>query len=148
MKKIFSKFFVFFMNIVGVFGSCFFLAACYGPPRTDYNSYDISGKVIKQKDKKPIKNIQVSILGVAGTNAYTNTDGEWIIKRNLYSGVVKGNESKFVLDVKDIDGPENGGDFKEKTVVLDLKKTNDIQNLNVKSFEEKDIVVELEEKDK
>jgi hypothetical protein len=96
-------------------------SAAYGMPAPAYGmppetSISISGKVVAKETGKPIFGIEVSIEDTEHCKR-THEDGYfdfWIPIQDEYK-----------LKIKDIDGPYNGGLFKEQTWTL---KQNDTYN--------------------
>lgn len=113
-------------------------AVCmYGVPTMDF---EVSGKVVDQ-DSAPIAGIKVCCStfdepGVA--TVFTAADGSFFIS---------GTEMSPLLKFEDIDGPENGGEFAEKTEeieVVRVKKGDGEWYLG--KYEAKGVVIGLEKK--
>lgn len=102
----------------------------YGVPR----SYDgqLKGKVT-DKSGNPIKGIEVTSMGKKATTA---TDGSYDIKGETYGDAVP-------IRFLDIDGPENGGEFAERVVKIELTADDWVGS----SFIKTDADVTLEEKE-
>lgn len=109
----------------------------YGTPTMDF---EVSGKVVN-KDSAPIAGIKVSCQfftdpGIAST--LTAEDGSFSI-----SGTGIGP----MLTFEDIDGPENGGEYEDKTqeiTVSQIEKGDGSWYMG--KYKAKDVVIEMEEK--
>jgi len=94
------------------------LAACYGVPVDEmYNS------LIRAKDEggNPIQGLKVSMVN-ANTDSlinYTDQKGEALF------GVFD-NEIIEKLVIEDVDGAENGGEFKKTEIIFDKSDTIDV----------------------
>lgn len=90
----------------------------YGTPHADQL---IKGKVVSsEKPKKGIENIQLILKkpeSSFGDTIYSKADGSFELKRSGFSA-----EEKFLLEVKDIDGKQNGL-YENKTLNIQLKQT-------------------------
>lgn len=109
----------------------------YGTPTMDF---EISGKVVNQ-DSAPITGIKVSCPHnwVPGaSNVFTAEDGSFVISG---SGIVP------VLEFKDVDGPENGGEFADKIQEIKVTKIKEGDgSWYMGKYEAKGVVIEMEEK--
>jgi len=109
----------------------------YGTPTMDF---EVSGKVVNQKSV-PIAGIKVSchVFTDPGiVTALTAEDGSFFIS---------GTSISPTLTFEDIDGPENGGEYSDKTEEI---KVEQVEKGDGKwysgKYEAKGVVIELEEK--
>jgi hypothetical protein len=93
------------------------LQACYGMP--DEQSLQISAKVRANETGEPIFGIKVSIDEGTEYWDYTNKGGYFYITVPI--------RDDYKIKLEDVDGPYNGGQFKEKT--LPLKMENSYKDL-------------------
>lgn len=106
----------------------------YGTPSAVYK---ISGHV-KDTQDNPIEGIQISFQHIS---VLTDNEGEW----NIDSTTFPCWDDECELLVEDIDGPDNGGEFQDKTVDLNLQQTEDGSGWNDGTFEEHSIEIVVEE---
>jgi len=96
------------------------MGGAYGMPSPETT---ISGKVSSNKTEKPIPDIKVSID--EGTMyydyTYTDKDGNFYLNVYYYSPI----QGVYKLKFEDVDGPDNGGLFKEKTQTLRKDEIDD-----------------------
>ena len=122
-----SSFFSMLLALLGVgASSCIFITPCmYGSPRAEWS---VKGKVVDAAGK-PVPGLQV----VLGNRYGANYDQEYWPLDTLQTGpdgvyqVQSGGFplSKLQVDVHDIDGPDNGGEFLDAMVyVTDFKFEN------------------------
>jgi len=130
--KFWDKIVVVLLGTLGVFTSCNKVASdcdcVYYPPieRDSFSiaygvlqaDYEIRGMVVNQANLQPIPNIQIireindNYTGVSHTNA----DGKYIF---LFDNYYQESQKNVIqLKVEDIDGKDNGGDFKTKKVKI------------------------------
>lgn len=112
-------------------------APMYGQP---YMSYEASGKVVDE-DMKPIEGIRV--VGVERDTTFTAADGSFSVSAREW-------DDNPVALFKDIDGPENGGEFKDKVEYFDWSKFEKVEEGNRwyrGKYVGKDIIVKLEKKE-
>lgn len=101
--------------LLAMFGLNLF-TACYGPaPYVPHMS--LTGKV-ESEDGKPIANIRYSCAGEE-VDRRTSSDGEFFYSRSCDASSVP---ETITLKFVDTDGPDNGGEFEEKTVTVNLKE--------------------------
>lgn len=98
----------------------------YGPPPRSY--YTINGKVIQRDSKEGIKNVKITIHET-NDSIFTSKDGSFKIENKELIG-----KESITIEVEDIDGMENGGEFSSKTV-------------KITDYRRKEIGIELEHKD-
>ena len=134
MKKPFIKFFdKIILLLLGLSGIVY--TACeYGPPEYAMK-YEVIGIVTDKETSNPIQNIQV-IRPYVDT-IYTSTDGKFTFYSFGY-----GNSHSFYLKFEDIDGEENGGDFKSKEINVEFTNTDQVE----KGIFLKMVNIELEKK--
>ena len=124
-RKILSRLF----RVISVSAASLILQACYGimPPNEPYPEYGMPppeetqttsfyGKIVAKETQKPILGIEISIDGTEYVD-YTNKDGYFSFWVPIY-------QDEYKLKFKDIDGPYNGGLFKEQTRTLKQEDTN------------------------
>jgi len=125
--KFWDKIVVVLLGTLGVFTSCNKIASdcdcvyyppierdsfsiAYGVPQADY---EIKGTIMNQANLQPIPNIQV-VLNNGADFFLTNSSGNY-----GFNAYYKENQKNIIqLKVEDIDGEENGGDFKTKEVKI------------------------------
>lgn len=108
----------------------------YGQP---YMSYEVSGKVVDE-EMKPIEGIQV--VGVENDTTYTAADGSFFISAKEWSSP----EAIF----EDIDGPENGGEFKTRHEYfpgIEMRQVEKGSGWYRGKYVGKDVVVTLKKKE-
>jgi len=121
MKKIsdrFRKTLRAVFRAIGVSVISLIIQACYGPPPVAHDlppsAYEppppkerirFSGTVMENKTDKPIKGIQISVEE-SGDFVLTNENGSFVLSVPSLE--------KYTLIIKDIDGQDNGGLFKEE----------------------------------
>jgi len=124
--KSWDKIVVVLLGTLGVFASCNKVASdcdCvyYPPIERDSNiclygvipiDYEIRGTVMNQANLQPIPNIR--IVKEINDVFHTNADGKYI----FYKYYHEDKKNVIQLKVEDIDGKENGGDFKTKEVKI------------------------------
>ena len=91
--------------------------ACYGP--ASYMPYvSVNGKVVDETDN-PVCGIKVTsdIEGRDGSN--TDSEGRF---GTFFSCDAKSVPETITYNFTDPDGPDNGGEFEDKTVVVNLKE--------------------------
>jgi len=101
-----------------------FLGACssfnqpdeYGMP---YAEFEIKGLVTNKENADPIQNIR--IIRNSYDTLYTNQEGKYVF--NFFYDMAPYPENVYHLKIEDIDGEENGGDY--KTQEIDVKITQD-----------------------
>ena len=136
-----------FLVLLGAFlGSACNPKMEYGVPGATYR---VDGVVrAADGDKPPIAGIKLSMGeaygsffdGVTGVFATTDAQGRFSFEKNLFPC---GNSCQ--LKVRDVDGEDNGGKFKDKDVQLSLKQTaKGNGNWDEGTFEQKDVEVLLE----
>ena len=110
--KFFDKIIVVLLGIFGVFNSCE-QAEKYGMP---YAKYELKGIVTDKETSNPIQNIQVvrhTYMEYGGDTLYTDVEGKYAFPNPSSHFYM---DSDFHLKFEDIDGEENGGDFKSKEI--------------------------------
>lgn len=91
-------------RIFALFGMTLTCVACYGVEPADYNpEFAASGRVC-DKDGNPIKAIKVNITS---GGSYTDDNGVFYVQGTIGS-----------ITFTDVDGMENGGEFKSHTQFL------------------------------
>ena len=117
--KFFDKIIVLLLGIVGVFTAC--VATKYGMPEADF---EIRGVVTDKATAKPIQNIRIINLG---DTLYTNSEGKYILKFRdglWYSEI---SETVYHLNVDDIDGEKNGGEFESQEIDVKFTDTDQVK---------------------
>lgn len=118
--------------------SCERLMRCeYGTPTMDFK---VSGKVVSEA-AAPIPGIKVScpISAESGT-VLTASDGSFSI-----SGTATA--SSPMLKFEDIDGPENGGEFADKSQEIEVEQVKKGRRWYMGEYEAKDVVISMKEKE-
>ena len=144
------KFFKQILTLLGFSTAAITQFACaYGPIPKDYPpceygtpvmDFEVSGKVVNQ-NSSPIAGIKVSCSvntepGVS--SVITAEDGTFMIS---------GTGISPVLDFKDVDGAENGGEFADKTETIKADRIEDGDGKwYLGKYEAKGVVIEMEEK--
>jgi len=109
----------------------------YGTPTMDF---EVSGKVVN-KDSAPIAGIKVScdiFTDPGRATAFTAADGSFQISGTAISPT---------LNFKDVDGPENGGEFADKTQEISVNQIEKGDgNWYMGKYIAKGVVIEMEEK--
>ena len=113
--KFFDKIIVILLGFLGVFNSCR-TAVEYGEP---YAEFEIKGLVSNKDNAEPIQNIR--IIRNSYDTLYTNQEGKYVF--NFSYDMAPYPENVYHLKIEDIDGEENGGDY--KTQEIDVKITQD-----------------------
>ena len=91
-----------------------YIVELYGVPPAHYVT--IKGTVMNQANLQPIANIRVASNGAI---SLTNSEGKYVLDYDYYQS----NKKNVVnLKIEDIDGKENGGEFKTKAI--DIKFTD------------------------
>jgi len=101
--------------------------------------FEVSGKVVDQ-ESAPIPGIKVSCQTFSEpgiVTVYTGKDGSFF---------VSGTEMGATLQFKDVDGPENGGEFADKTETIKLTQIEKGKGWYRGKYEAKDVVIKMEEK--
>ncbi len=89
-------------RLFALFGMTLTCVACYGVEYTEYReSFSASGRVV-DSDGEPITGIKAS---VANSHTFTDESG-WFFIRGYNTGIY----------FQDVDGEENGGSFKPRTI--------------------------------
>ena len=102
-------------SLLALFGLNVF-TACYGPaPYSPYVS--VWGKVVDEQDR-PVSGIEVSCTDNPSSPRQTSTDGFFEYSVGCSAENVP---QKLTLKFTDVDGPDNGGEFEEKTVTVILE---------------------------
>ena len=102
--------------LLAMFGLNLF-TACYGPAPYDSSMLSLTGKV-ESDEGKPIGNISVFPEG-KDFAITTESDGVFFYSRSCDASSVP---ETITLKFVDTDGPDNGGEFEEKTVTVNLKE--------------------------
>jgi hypothetical protein len=88
----------------------------YGnPPFSPDDRIPIRVKVMANETGEPIPGIKFSIEGTQ-YQEFTNKDGSASISVSI--------RDEYIIKLEDVDGPENGGLFKEQTWALKQEETN------------------------
>ena len=118
VRKILSRIF----RVISVSVASLILQACYGilppddapfaygMPPPDSPPHPIAGKVISSENGSPIPGIEVSI---EGTKYSTKTSDTGYTGLFQFDGIPY--QETYIIRLKDVDGPANGGLFYEKT---------------------------------
>jgi len=147
-QTLITKFLNHILRILGFTSALSCISCMYGTPKpgdvvcmygTPTMDFEVTGKVVN-KGSEPLAGIEVSCRnnstsGVA--TALTAEDGSFYIS---------GTDMSPVLEFKDIDGLENGGEFAEKTQeieVIQIKKGDGDWYMG--KYEAKDVVIEMVE---
>lgn len=85
----------------------------YGVPVMEYM---VKGKVTDAESGKPVKGIEVT-SEESYVQVYTSENGEFTCEGMTFP------DGAVSLTFKDVDGEENGGDFKTKTETIPLTQT-------------------------
>lgn len=102
--------------LLALFGLNVF-TACYGP--APYSPYlQLKGKVVDGSDK-PIGGIKVTVDKESDADMKTAEDGQFFYTKFCDAYSVP---ETLTLRFTDIDGPDNGGEFDEKTVTVNFKE--------------------------
>jgi len=99
------------------------IAVMYGMPMA---SYVVKGTVMNQENLQPIHNIRVirQIDGNSADISFTDSTGKYVLENYYHL-----NQKNVVnLKIEDIDGKDNGGDFKTKEVNIKFTE-NDKENM-------------------
>jgi putative lipoprotein (rSAM/lipoprotein system) len=103
--KFFDKIVVVLLGVVGL-SSIVYSCMKYGDPVAEYG--EIKGIVTDKETSKPIQNIQIVRQGYRDTT-YTDADGKYAFDGRMHP---------YLIKFEDIDGEENGGDFKSKEIQI------------------------------
>lgn len=96
----------------------------YGAPSAKYK---VSGKVVSEDTKEPIKNIRIVMIedvdeskypDLQGDTVYTNTEGKFEMGEHFYYPL-----DKFKIKIQDADGEENG-EFEDKQQTIEFQKSD------------------------
>lgn len=147
MRKMFFKAILALLSMLPFFGCG--PAMEYGQPHVTLN---IQGKVQSSQTGKAIPGIKIDLYQVdsEGTarldyhldeEISTDSNGNFIIQNGYFT------DPPEQILFTDIDGEENGGEFKSKTVDLDLTQTDDGEGWYQGSYEQTDLNVDLDLKD-
>jgi hypothetical protein len=120
MKKISERFRKSLRTVfrgIGVSVVSLIIQACYGPMPPSDLPYTVDGEVKAKETGTPILGIKVYDKD-SGRYAYTNEHGHFRFR-------VEEQES-YTIIFKDIDGEENGGQFKQKTKALNKNEINNL----------------------
>lgn len=90
----------------------------YGVPTAEYC---VKGRVVDEL-QKPLKDISVTHSGVE--EAVTSEDGSFSVNISSFS-FGKEKSDTLVLNFHDVDGPDNGGSFEDKSVTVNFMKTKE-----------------------
>ena len=120
------------------------VACMYGPRQSDYGAltmdFEVSGKVV-DKESAPIAGIEVSC------SAKTESGVSSVLTAGDGSFFISGTGVSPLLQFKDIDGSENGGEFAEKFKVIEVDRAGKGDgNAYVGKYQAKGVVVEMEKK--
>ncbi len=97
-------------RLFAFFGMTLTCVACYGVEYTEYrDDFSASGRVV-DSDNEPIEGIRVS---VANKHTTTKADG-WFYIQGYNTGVY----------FQDVDGEENGGRFRSRTITPNTSASN------------------------
>jgi len=91
---------------LGVTAVSFIFQACYGPPMEDVTVY---GSVKSKTTNDPIEGIRVSVEE-PNFQYLTRSDGNF--------SVLLPRQDTYTFTFEDPDGPENGGDFKQRSITV------------------------------
>jgi len=143
--KFFDKIIISLLGFLGMFTSCkhesdcnakyFFdtyssldsgLVIMYGVLQADY---EIKGKVTNKANAQSIANIQIirQINEERGDTIYTNSEGKYLYR---YIGFVPFDEAAnatFYFKIEDIDGEENGGEYKTKEIEVKISQSDQVE---------------------
>jgi putative lipoprotein (rSAM/lipoprotein system) len=118
------------------FAGCSEMEPMYAPPYVPHATYVLGGHVISADEKKPIIGIEVSF---STRDTVTDANGAWMLwERGTWC------DDACSLAVRDIDGDDNGGKFKDKKIPLSLTKVMDGDDRNYGTYEQHSIVIELD----
>jgi len=151
--KFFDKIIISLLGFLGMFTSCKHESDCnaryfydsfspsdslvvmYGVLHVDY---EIKGKVTNKANAKPIANIRIirQVNEKRGDTIYTNAEGKYLYR---YLGYVPFEpDAVFYFKIEDIDGEENGGDFKTKEIEVKVTQSDQAErceNLGAERYE-------------
>jgi len=138
--KFWDKIIVVLLGIVGIFSACSKPVPKYGLP---YGHYEVKGVITDKETSNSLQNIQVVLQRHGGRNdtIYTDIDGKYVFRESQ--------TSNFHIKYEDIDGEENGGDFKIKEIKTKLTEADRVEKGDGNWYEGKfvkTVNVELEKK--
>jgi len=118
--KFFDKIIVILLGVFGFFNSCD-MPCEYGSPHADY---ELKGVVTDIETSNPIPNIRVirKIYQEYGDTVYTDVEGKYA----FYEGDYLENNT-FRLKIEDIDGEENGGDFRTQEIAVKITEADKVE---------------------
>ena len=109
----------------------------YGVPTMDF---EVSGKVVNH-DSVPVAGIKVSC------STRTEPGVSSVLTAGDGSFVISGTGMSALLNFEDIDGPENGGEFADKSEEIEVEQVGKGDGSWYKGkFEAKGVVIEMKEK--
>lgn len=106
------------------FGACNDPVDEYGTPSAKYK---VSGEIVSEDTKEPIKNIRVVMVedideskypNLRGDTVYTNAEGKFEIGTHFDFPI-----DKFKIKIQDADGVENG-EFEDKQQTIEFQKSD------------------------
>ena len=115
--KFWDKIVVVLLGLLGIFNSC--EKPCeYGTPLGEYK---LNGIVTDKETANPIQNIQVVRFRNSdyGDTLYTDAEGKYAFHDFSFG--------EFHLKFEDIDGEENGGEFKTKEIKTKLTQADQVE---------------------
>jgi len=114
---------------LGVTAVSLIFQACYGPPPHAGDEVTIYGSVKSKTTNTPIRGIEVSIEDTT-IKYLTNDNGEFYIYVPI--------QDSYTVKFEDIDGPENGGEFKPHSRTVNTNEGESYLNTQVIELEEVD----------
>jgi hypothetical protein len=118
------------LQFIGVCGAGFFMACKYGSPVPDYgvrvDDINFHGNIKSEDSLKNIPGLTVRLVNTGSwgdsLETHTNNSGEYSIQHAAMEG------DQFKLKVFDTDSTANEGNFKNKTVPVEISG-RDVNNL-------------------
>ena len=120
ITKFWDKIIVVLLGVVGLSGM---LYSCmkYGMPPPEYvKKHELRGVVTDTETSNPIQNIR--IISNRDT-VYTNIKGEYAFDFWSHSPGIS-----YMLNIEDIDGEENGGEFKSQEIYGKFTREDQVEN--------------------
>jgi len=109
-------------RVFGVTAISFIFQACYGMPPDTGDDVTIRGSVKSKTTNEPIGGIKVSVEDTAIERSTSNNG-------NFY--VYLPRQATYTVIFEDIDGPENGGDFKPHSITVNTHEGESQINVEV-----------------
>lgn len=148
MKKLILNLCRWALAALGVTGmiSCdgdsdFLPAPEYGCPMMNFR---VQGKVLSSETDKPVKGI--AVIAIIDHHTYESQDTVWTADNGEFVCKDYASPSESViLKFTDVDGADNGGEFRTKKVEVPLTKQLEAgEDWNIGAYTAEDVAVELE----